>query len=271
MAEPTASKGDIIRARIAANRTKRLAMAEALKREARVTGHEITTEYFGGLAFLGTGRIWSPAGRNMRQLYIVAHECGHIFLHSDGVGRTLPTHVQEMEAESYAHQAFREHGMDLPCNLSDWGRAYVASWIAKDRKVGLPIDLRAVEYAKGARSPYEPLRRTPRNWRIHRGLSGSERRSCDELEAEFVRRTHRSMGPHRLKADAQAWLDFLLRHGSFGYLAGIVLSIWVGHSRLAREIGLPRSSDPMITAQATAGLSALLWTSMAAMLRTMRR
>ena len=60
-----------------------------------------------GLAYLRTGRIKSPEGRKILQLSTVAHECGHIFLHNSEPGYSLPSHVKEMEAESYAHQYFR--------------------------------------------------------------------------------------------------------------------------------------------------------------------
>lgn len=165
--EAKPSKGQEIRARIAANREKRLQIAEAMKQEAGVTGHEINTENFGGLAYIGTGKIKSPEGQNIRQLYTVAHECGHIFLHNELPGLKLPTHVMEMEAETYAHQAFREHGMTLPRWLSDWGRTYVGSWIEKDRAKGIAIDPRAVAFANGTRSPYEPLRMVPKTWTLH--------------------------------------------------------------------------------------------------------
>src|SRR5215831_11059079 len=127
------NKGAEIRARIAANRAKRLRIADAMKLEAGVTEHTVHKEDFGGRAYIGTGKIYSPEGRKIVQLYTVAHECGHIFLHNSGPGYTLPGHVKELEAESYAHQAFREHGMTLPRKLSKWGSTYVASWREKDR------------------------------------------------------------------------------------------------------------------------------------------
>lgn len=153
-----------IRDRIAANRTKRLAIAEAMKREAGVREHHVWKPEQGGLAYVYSGRIHSPEGRNMRQLYTVAHECGHIFLHGGPQAIGMPSHVMEMEAESYAHQAFRAHGMELPKELTEWGRRYVAKWISKDRKQGLAIDPRAIAYAQGRRCPYEPLRRVPETW-----------------------------------------------------------------------------------------------------------
>lgn len=165
---PAPRKGDQIRARIDANRAKRLAIAETMKREAGVTGHEINREDFGGLAYIGTGKILSPEGQNMRQLHTVAHECGHIFLHNAPPGMYLPVHVMELEAESYAHQAFREHGMELPRVLSQWGRSYVGWWVEKDRAAGIAIDPRAEAYATGTLSPFEPLRMVPGTWRLHR-------------------------------------------------------------------------------------------------------
>ncbi len=76
----------------------------------------------------------------------------------------MAPHIKEMEAESYAHQAFRMHGMEMPKEISLGGRRYVASWIERDRKSGLPIDPRVVAYVNGLRSPYEPLRRVPQTW-----------------------------------------------------------------------------------------------------------
>jgi hypothetical protein len=161
-----ANKGAEIRSRIAANRAKRLSIADAMKREAGVTEHTVHKEDFGGLAYIGTGKIYSPEGRKIVQLYTLAHECGHIFLHNSGPGYAFPGHVKEFEAESYAHQAFREHGMTMPRKLSEWGRQYVASWIDKDRAANVSIDPRAMAYATGRRSPYEPLRMVPSTWTI---------------------------------------------------------------------------------------------------------
>jgi hypothetical protein len=162
------NKGAEIRAKIAANRARRLAIADAMKREAGVSGHNVHKEDFGGLAYIGTGRIYSPEGRKIVQLYTLAHECGHIFLHNSGPGYSLSGHVKEFEAECYTHQAFREHGMTAPRRLSKWGRNYVASWIAKDRAGNISIDPRAEAYAAGLRSPYEPLRMVPLTWKIFR-------------------------------------------------------------------------------------------------------
>src|SRR5215467_9231180 len=96
--EPTrlsrgSNKGAEIRAKIAANRAKRLRIAEGMKHEAGVTAHTVNKEDFGGLAYIGTGGIYSPEGRKIVQLYTLAHECGHIFLHNSGPGYAFPAHV----------------------------------------------------------------------------------------------------------------------------------------------------------------------------------
>src|SRR5262252_7542103 len=165
------NKGAEICAKVATNRAKRLKIAEAMKREAGVTAHTVHKEDFGGVAYIGTGRIYSPEGRKILQLYTLAHECGHIFLHNSGPGYMLPSHVKEFEAESYAHQAFREHGMTVPRKLSKWARTYVGSWIEKDRAANIPIDPRAMAYATGRRSPYESLRLVPATWKIFRAAT----------------------------------------------------------------------------------------------------
>lgn len=164
-AEPAPIRdSDLIRARIAGNRLKRLVMAERMKTEAGVSEHYVNGDELEGLALLETGRIESPEGRNISQLHIVAHECGHIFLHCEPYGRRLPTHVKEFEAECYAHQALHRHGMVPTAAQTLWGRRYVQSWIDKDRANGFAIHPAAQAYADGGRSAYLPLRRVPDTW-----------------------------------------------------------------------------------------------------------
>jgi hypothetical protein len=159
------SKGTAIREKIAANAARRIEIAEAMKREAGVVGHELIGQNDGGLAWTDRAHILAPVGQNRVQLATLAHECGHVFLHGrGGYGYHLPGHVKEMEAESYAHQAFDAHGMKMPKQITDWGRRYVGRWVAEDRAAGIAIDPRAVAYATGRRSPFEPLRMTPDAW-----------------------------------------------------------------------------------------------------------
>jgi hypothetical protein len=82
-------------------RDRYIEIAAALKAEAGVRQH---TEHkkMNGQAWMDTGHILAPAGTTRRQLYILAHECGHIALHSTPRTGSKPRHVKEHEAESYA-------------------------------------------------------------------------------------------------------------------------------------------------------------------------
>lgn len=259
---PASRKGDEIRARIEANRIKRLSIAEAMKEEAGVTGHEINREDFAGLAYIGTGKILSPEGQNMRQLYTVAHECGHIFLHNAPPGQLLPTHVMEMEAESYAHQAFREHGMELPRVLSQWGRLYVGSWVEKDRAAGIAIDARAETYAKGERSPYEPLRMVPTTWRLHR---------ADPVKPQIgVPRINQSARP-TLLAEAKDTLRAVassLFYGSIAAYFGLkLLNIWIPLPDLFEG----KMADPRWAVIPMAITGGIVWANIVMLWRTIVR
>lgn len=278
--------GADIRARIARNRARRLSIADAMKLEAGVTGHEVNTENFAGLAYLGTGRIFSPEGSNMMQLYTVAHECGHIFLHDKPPGSRLPSHVMEMEAESYAHQAFREHGMRLPAHFTQWGRSYVGSWIEKDQASGVAIDPRAIAYAAGTRSPYEPLRRAPATWTRFSAAGSVLPGPARRLRALLVRAWHRGMRWLRRRfepvvrlvapvatrerpviAGAWALAALVLRHLLLGACLSLAMldatSAWLGLGRLLQ----PHSHQLTGLGWFAVLCGALLWTDLVVALR----
>jgi hypothetical protein len=107
-----------------------------------------------GRAWLAAGRILAPTGTTRRQLYVLAHECGHIALHSAPKARSRPTHVKEHEAECYAHRALTAHGLEVPEISTRWARAYVAQCIEEDRALGISICPMAEAFANGTRSPY---------------------------------------------------------------------------------------------------------------------
>ncbi|MBV1694517.1 MAG: hypothetical protein KGP27_08670 [Hyphomicrobiales bacterium] len=232
--------------RIAENRARRLAIAEAMKREAGVAGHTVNRKHedLTGLAWLETGHIRSPQGRNMAQLYILAHECGHIFLHGDEAGRRLPTHVMEMEAESYAHQAFREHGMEAPRRMTEAGRAYVGSWVAVDRSRGVPIDPRVVDYVAGLRSPYEQLRAVPDTWRLHSGAQGHG----------FLRRLRR-LARSRFVAHLRDWFHYIWDKTTLGFALSFPILMFTGDLGAAKiEDMIPEGLPTRLAACVVAGL-----------------
>lgn len=131
-------------------------VAEALKREAGVTKH-YKFKTLGGLAFTAQNKILAPEGVTRRQLYVLAHECGHIVLHGSASAQAKPGHVKEHEAEVYAHRAFKRYGLDVPDQSAQWARAYVGQWITKDRNNGIAICPMAVAFADWRRGPDEPL------------------------------------------------------------------------------------------------------------------
>jgi hypothetical protein len=137
-------------------RDRYLAIAGRLKAAAGITEH-IEHKKVSGLAWLGTGRILAPAGITRRQLYVLAHECGHIVLHSRETKRKKPKHVIEHEAEVFAHRALRRYGLEVPEKSAMWARGYVAECIRADRAKGIPICWMAEAFVDGTRSAYARL------------------------------------------------------------------------------------------------------------------
>lgn len=145
----------LLEARTAARERYRR-IAEALKKEAGVLRH-YTHKQISGLAWTGDRRILAPEGVTRRQLYVLAHECGHIVLHSAPATRSKPNHVLEHEAEVYAHRAFARYGLEVPPASAEWARNYVGRWIAKDRAAGIRICPDAAAFSLNVSSPQAPL------------------------------------------------------------------------------------------------------------------
>ena len=124
-----------------------LAIADAIKAEAGVKGHKVKNG-LRGYAWGTRGYINAPEGRTRKQLYILAHECGHVALgHGD---KRKPRHVEEMEAEEWAHAALRRHGVAVPRQMSQRAKRYVAHKIEQAKRRGAKrIDGKARRYAKG--------------------------------------------------------------------------------------------------------------------------
>lgn len=111
-----------------------LVVAGALKSEAGILEHKIRKS-LSGRAWSKTGVIEAPEGRTRKQLYILAHECGHVALaHCRG---SKPQHRKEYEAERYAHEALRRHGIAVPKKMTERAKAYVRRKIRQGVKRGL--------------------------------------------------------------------------------------------------------------------------------------
>jgi hypothetical protein len=91
--------------------------------------------------------IQTPRPTTAKSLYVFLHECAHAYLHT-GSARNGKRHVQEMEAELWAHDKMAKHGIPVPPEITERARRYVAWKIMQaERRGGKNIDPRAVEFA----------------------------------------------------------------------------------------------------------------------------
>jgi hypothetical protein len=126
-----------------------LAVAEAIKQEAGVVHHRVVNGLH-GCAFSDRGIIHAPEGRTRKQLYILAHECGHVAHNHQWLeGRgSKPRHVEEHEAELWAHAALRRHGIAVPRSMTRRAKNYVARKIDQAKRRGAKrINAAAKRYA----------------------------------------------------------------------------------------------------------------------------
>lgn len=122
-----------------------LDIADALVKEAGVKQHFIRRS-LSGRAWPAEGRIEAPEGRTRKQLYILAHECAHVAL---GHNRKKPRHVEEMEAEQWAHDALRRYGVAVPRSMTVRAKRYVAHKINQAVRRGAKrIDPAALLYSR---------------------------------------------------------------------------------------------------------------------------
>ena len=92
--------------------------------------------------------INGPKPITRKALYVWLHECGHANLHADGKRR--PRHVEELEAEQFAHATMRKHGIPVPRISTKTAKYYVAHQIRKAEKRGAKnIDAKARAFTKG--------------------------------------------------------------------------------------------------------------------------
>lgn len=91
--------------------------------------------------------IDAPRPRTRKALYIFLHECAHA--HLEHRRQREPRHVQEMQAEQWAHEKMRKHGIPVPREMTSRAKRYVAHKIDQALKRGATrIDPRARAFAK---------------------------------------------------------------------------------------------------------------------------
>ncbi|PWL16595.1 hypothetical protein DKP76_16625 [Falsochrobactrum shanghaiense] len=100
-----------------------------------------------GVAYGGKiRRIEAPRPITRKSLYIFLHECAHAHLHFGGT--RLPRHVEEFQAEKWAHSKMREHGIPVPRTMTERAKKYVARKIVQAEKRGAKsIDREAQRFA----------------------------------------------------------------------------------------------------------------------------
>ena len=118
-------------------------------------------------AHLYKREMLTPKPITREKLYVYLHECGHFHLkhfprewavtslHRRLYTRaaSLPTHVEEFEAEQFAIQTMRREGIPVPRAMLEDAKAYVRDCIRHDirksrrRKAKMKIDPRVEEWA----------------------------------------------------------------------------------------------------------------------------
>jgi hypothetical protein len=95
----------------------------------------------------GGYRLDVPRPFTRQALYVFLHECAHIVLgHCDSSSKSR--HRQEYEAERFAHEAMRRHGVPVPRRQSERAKRYVARKIEQAARRGAKrIDGEAAGFA----------------------------------------------------------------------------------------------------------------------------
>ena len=103
------------------------AVADEIMKEAGVQKLEYHNRGLIGHASFRQKWVSIPPPTTRRRLYIAAHEAGHIALEHV---RNKPKHRQEFEAERYAHDSLRKHGISISRKSTIQAKQYVA-WKVK--------------------------------------------------------------------------------------------------------------------------------------------
>jgi hypothetical protein len=98
-----------------------------------------------GRTDVASGVMEAPVPKTRKALYVFLHECAHFALDHR---RRRPVHVQEHEAEEWAHLRMREAGIAVPRSMTARAKRYVALKIRRaERRGAKTIDRKASRYA----------------------------------------------------------------------------------------------------------------------------
>lgn len=102
-----------------------------------MTPIEVTRIHFrkslSGVAYQKDGLLCAPRPITRKALYIYLHECAHFVLHSRG---RKARHLEEMEAERWAHEKMRENDIPVPKAMTKSAKDHVARKVAFAKKCG---------------------------------------------------------------------------------------------------------------------------------------
>jgi hypothetical protein len=120
-------------------------------------GWKVETRKCRGYCKYDSKTIVAPKPVTRKSLHLFLHECAHAHLHapiyfeSKSKYKSKPKHVVEMEAEKWADQKMREHGVPVPRATTKLGKEYVARKIKQAEARGARrIDPEARRFAKGS-------------------------------------------------------------------------------------------------------------------------
>lgn len=110
-----------------------------------------TVEYrksLSGRCYWHRKHIQAPRPITRKSLYIFLHECAHAVLHAVR-DRKRTRHVEEYQAEQWAHARMREHGIAVPRVMTVRAKQYVRHKIRQAKRAGAStIDPAAAKFAK---------------------------------------------------------------------------------------------------------------------------
>jgi hypothetical protein len=122
--------------KLAREKTRQLCIAVALANTPENVTVVKPRRGLSGYARYAEGLLVAPRPFTRKALYIFLHECAHFALHAPGKGPKQPRHVEEMEAEQWAHQKMREAGIAVPRAMTKSAKAYVRRKVHQARRRG---------------------------------------------------------------------------------------------------------------------------------------
>jgi hypothetical protein len=127
-------------------------IAISILKEAGVETWEFHEKGLCGRAYTKRSHVVCPKPTTRRRLYVLAHECAHIVRNHT---TSKPSHRKEYEAELYAHEVLRRHGIAVPKKETEIAKKYVARRIDQAIRIGKAkqLDSEAVKWCETEHQP----------------------------------------------------------------------------------------------------------------------